>query len=33
MSFQDCHEEKIHIPGKIQDFGYLLVLDKKKKKQ
>lgn len=31
MSFQDCHEEKIHIPGRIQDFGYLIVLDKRKK--
>lgn len=26
-NFQDCHEEKIHLPGYIQPFGYLLVLD------
>ena len=27
MNFVDCHEEKIHISGHIQDFGYLLGLD------
>ncbi|MDO5654951.1 MAG: ATP-binding protein [Flavobacteriaceae bacterium] len=26
-NFQDCHEEKIHIPGHIQSFGYLVVFD------
>lgn len=27
MNFVDCHEEKIHISGHIQDFGYLIGLD------
>jgi light-regulated signal transduction histidine kinase (bacteriophytochrome) len=27
MYFVDCHEEKIHISGHIQDFGYLIGLD------
>lgn len=27
MNFVDCHEEKIHIPGHIQEFGYLIGLD------
>ncbi|WP_027376808.1 ATP-binding protein [Kaistella palustris] len=27
MNFVDCHEEKIHISGHIQDFGYLLGLN------
>ena len=26
FNFQECHEEKIHIPGHIQSFGYLIVL-------
>ena len=28
LQFWDCHEEQIHIPGHIQSFGYLIVLDK-----
>lgn len=31
MNFVDCHEEPIHIPGYIQDFGYLIGLDVKTK--
>lgn len=27
MNFVDCHEEKIHVSGHIQDFGYLIGLD------
>lgn len=27
MDFIACHEEKIHIPGYIQNFGYLIGLD------
>lgn len=27
IDFVDCNDEKIHIPGYIQDFGYLLGLD------
>lgn len=26
MDFVACHDEKIHIPGYIQDFGYLIGL-------
>lgn len=25
--FKECHEEAIHIPGKIQSFGYLIGID------
>ncbi|EFK55881.1 ATP-binding protein [Sphingobacterium spiritivorum] len=28
MEFRDCHEEKIHLCGLIQDIGYLFVFDK-----
>ena len=31
MNFVDCHEEKIHISGHIQDFGYLIGLDAESK--
>ncbi|MGJ1431564.1 ATP-binding protein [Sphingobacterium spiritivorum] len=27
MEFRDCHEEKIHLCGLIQDLGYLFVFD------
>lgn len=27
MNLVDCHEEKIHISGHIQDFGYIIGLD------
>ncbi|MDQ0593117.1 chemotaxis family two-component system sensor kinase Cph1 [Chryseobacterium ginsenosidimutans] len=27
MSFVECHEEPIHIPGYIQSFGYLIGID------
>ena len=27
MNLADCHEEKIHVSGHIQDFGYLIGLD------
>ena len=27
MNFVDCHEEKIHVSGHIQDFGYMIGLD------
>lgn len=27
MNFTACHEEEIHIPGHIQSFGFLIVLD------
>ncbi|WP_395974671.1 ATP-binding protein [Chryseobacterium cucumeris] len=27
MSFIECHEEPIHIPGSIQSFGYLIGID------
>ena len=32
MDFIACHEEKIHIPGYIQGFGYLIGLDSVTKK-
>ncbi|UFK98515.1 ATP-binding protein [Kaistella faecalis] len=31
MNFVDCHEEKIHISGHIQDFGYMIGLDAESK--
>ncbi|MCP2038927.1 ATP-binding protein [Chryseobacterium sp. HSC-36S06] len=31
MNFVDCHEEKIHVSGHIQDFGYLIGLDAESK--
>ncbi len=31
MNFVDCHEEKIHVSGHIQDFGYMIGLDAESK--